>query len=239
MAQRAAEVYFRADPERAALLPILAQSNSTGAGWTDYHLLHRYIVVRRPSRILEFGSGRTTVVMAHALAATHLKFPKHPPGHLCSMEDVLRFHEDAKAIMPPQLSRYVTLIHSPKREATWRNEIWGFGYSELPSGPFNFVFVDGPTEYRDEEAIARGIKGACLDLLYLLEREPEVLLDVVVDQKFSSLEAYESVLPRGTIRYDPVMDVGVMDGVSGGMLGEHRTIDRVKRGDAWQILKLK
>ena len=143
MARRTAEAYFRADPERAALLPILAQSNSTGAGWTDYHLLHRYIVVRRPRRILEFGSGRTTVVMAHALATVNREDPGCPPGHLYSMEDILRFHEDAKAIMPPQLSRYTTLIHSPKRESTWRDEIWGFGYSTLPPGPFDFVFVDG------------------------------------------------------------------------------------------------
>ena len=155
------------------------------------------------------------------------------------MEDIPRFHEDVKAIMPPHLSRYTTLIHSPKREATWRNEIWGFGYSNLPPGPFDFVFVDGPTEYRDEEAIKRGIKGACLDLLYLLEKVPEALLDVVVDQKFSSLEAYESVLPRGTVRYDPVMDVGVLESVSGRMVGEYRAMTRIKRGDAWRILRLK
>lgn len=236
-ARRAAEAYFGDDPGRAAVLAAAGRSISTGAELTDYHLLHRYVAVRRPRRMLEFGSGVTTVVMAHALAEAHRS--TGIAGHLYSLEAIPKFHENVKAILPDALQRYVTLICSPRREAVWRGEIWGFGYSELPPGPFDLVFVDGPTEYRDDEARLRGVKGVCLDLLDLLERDPDVRLDVVVDQKFNSLEAYETVLPRGTVRYDPVMDVGVMASVHGRLLTARRPPARNRYGDAWRMLGLR
>jgi predicted O-methyltransferase YrrM len=235
-ARLAAETYFREDPGRAALLAAAGRSISTGAERTDYHLLHRYVVTRRPRRVLEFGSGVTTLVMAHALAENHRN--AGIVGHLYSLEAIPKFHENVKAILPGALRSYVTPICSPRREGTWRGEIWGFGYSELPPGPFDLVFVDGPTEYRDDEALRRGIKGVCLDLLDLLERDADVRLDVVVDQKFNSLEAYESVLPRGTVRYDPVMDVGVMAGLSSRLLTARRPPARNRYGNAWRMLGL-
>lgn len=238
VARRSAEAYFTAGGPGAELVPALAGGSATGAGWTDYHLLHRYILTRRPRRVLEFGSGKTTVVMAHALAVAHRAAPRNEPGHLYSLEDIPRFHEEVKRRVPEELMPYVTLLCREKRESHWRGEIWGFHYSELPPPPFDFVFVDGPTEYRDEQAVQQGSKGVCLDLLYLLERDSDVSMDVVVDQKLSSLEAYESVLPRGTVRYDPVMDVGVLVGVKGRMLCGPRRDARTRRGEAWRILGL-
>lgn len=235
-ARRAAEAYFSDDPGRAAVLAATGRSISTGAELTDYHLLHRYVAMRRPRRVLEFGSGVTTVVMAHALAESHRG---DIAGHLYSLEAIPQFHENVKEILPGALRSYVTPICSPRREGVWRGEIWGFGYSELPPGPVDLVFVDGPTEYRDDEARQRGIKGVCLDLLDLLERDPDVRLDVVIDQKFNSQEAYESVLPRGTVRYDPVMDVGVLAGVHGRLLTARRPPARIRYGDAWRMLGLR
>ncbi len=237
-AQRSAEAYFTAGGPGGEIVPALAGGSTAGAGWTDYHLLHRYVLSRRPRRVLEFGSGKTTVVMAHALAVAHRAFPRREPGHLYSLEDLPRFHEEVKRRMPDDLMPYVTLLCREKRESHWHGDIWGFHYAEIPPGSFDFVFVDGPTEYRDQQAVRQGTKGVCLDLLYLLERDSDASMDVVVDQKLNSLEAYESVLPRGTARYDPVMDVGVLVGVEGRMLCARRRDARIRRGDAWRMLGL-
>lgn len=234
----AAELYFKDDADRASALQCVTSSISTGVGLTDYHLLHGYIISRRPSRVLEFGSGKSTLVMAQALYEAHCRVPGSSPGHLYSLEDIPRYHEDIKRLIPDRLKDYVTLIHSPKRESCWRNEVWGFNYAELPSGRFDFVFVDGPTEYQDDQEGKRGKKGACLDLLYLLERDPDACLDVVVDQKFSSLDAYQSVLPRGTVRYDPVMNMGFMSCVRGRLLQSRRPTIWLRHGDAWQLMGL-
>jgi hypothetical protein len=176
--------------------------------------------------------------MAHALAEAHRAFPWCEPGHLYSLEDIPRFHDEVKRRIPQELMPYVTLLCREKRESHWRGEIWGFHYAELPPSPFDFVFVDGPTEYRDEQDVRQGTKGVCLDLLYLLERDSDVPMDVIVDQKLNSLEAYESVLPRGTVRYDPVMDVGVLVQVKGRVLCPRRRDARTKCDNAWRTLGL-
>jgi hypothetical protein len=233
-ATASARAYFSADPSRRQLIDLFGASASTGAGWTDYHLLHRYVVSRRPSRLLEFGSGVTTLVIAHAISEIERS---GGTSHLYSLEDVPRFHENVKRLLPAGLARHVTLLCAPKKETRWRDEIWGFCYETLPPGPFDFVFVDGPTERAGSiETGFHGEKGAGLDLLFLFDRQPDAVVDVIVDQKFSSLEAYQSVLPPGSVRYDAAMDVGVIARARGRDLGHRHSVMRLRGGDAWRLL---
>lgn len=233
---RAAHEYFQATELRRRIVDVMPRSASTGAEWPDYHLLHQYIQVRRPSRIIEFGSGVTTLVMAGAMAEAAAADRAYDP-RLFTLEDVPRFHENVKALVPDDLASRVTFLCSPRRETAWHESIWGFCYTQLPSGRFDFVFVDGPTEYRDADAKRQGIKGANLDLLFLLERDPGATADVVVDRRLNSLEAYQSVLPAGLVRYDPIQDVGVLPGVSGHLLDARRT-NRLQYGHARALLRL-
>jgi Methyltransferase domain len=229
-ARAAAEAYFHATARRERLLNLFSKSKSTGAEITDYYLLHRYIRERRPCRVLEFGSGVTSLVMVDALA-------DGGGGHLFSLENIPEYHDNVKSIIPADLAAHVTFLCSPRRETYWHNEIYGFCYSDLPPGRFDLVFVDGPTEYRDEEARRKGIKGANLDLLFLLERDDEARMDVIIDCRFSSQEAYQSVLPPGTVRYDAILDVGVIAGVSGRLfVPRHRPV--LRGGNAWEMLGL-
>lgn len=234
--QRRAEAYFRALPDFDALLSALASSISTGVSWSDYWLLHRYVIQRRPARVLEFGSGKTTLVIAHALAYVHQLNPGRAPGHLFSMEDGLQFHQNIRDIFPDVLRPYVTLLHSPTRASCWRGEIRGCRYDELPSGPFDFVFVDGP-DTGESQPPKGSMTEVSLDLLYLLERDWTVQCDVVVDYRYPSLEVYQSVLPWRAVRFDPVMFVGVLPRVSGLMLGRQRP-SFVTHGNAWRLLSL-
>jgi hypothetical protein len=236
--QALAQTYFENTSDLRAIAKLVEGSESTGAGLTDYHLLHQYVLARRPRRILEFGSGRTSLIIAHALYMAHRDSGGTASGHLYSMEDVPGFHEDAKRLLPDTLRPYVTFLLSPKREFSWRNEIWGFGYSELPVGPFDLVFVDGPTEYRNKEDIRLGRKGVCLDLLCLLERDPDTLMDVIIDGKFNSAEAFQSVLPRRTVSYDPVLNVGVIAAVRGRWLQPKLLFQRIPTRNAWSVLGL-
>jgi hypothetical protein len=153
------------------------------------------------------------------------------------MENIPEYHENVKSIVPPDLAAPVTFLCSPRREMYWHNDIYGFCYSELPPGRFDLVFVDGPTEYRDQEAVRKGVKGANLDLLFLLERDPDARMDVIIDRRFSSQEAYQSVLPPGTVRYDAILDVGVIAGVSGRQFVPRHT-PVLRGGNAWRMLGL-
>jgi predicted O-methyltransferase YrrM len=234
-AERAAHEYFESVSGRRRLVDLFAKSRSTGAGWTDYHLLHRYVIARRPRRMLEFGSGITTLVMAEAIDEIRREGAE---SHLWSLENLPMFYENVRSLVPDDLAPHVTLLCAPKQEDFWRNDIWGFRYGALPKGSFDFVFVDGPTEYRGTlESGFVGPKGTCLDLLFVLARDPDCRTDVLVDQRFASLEAYQSVLPSGAVRYDPVMDVGILAGVSGRLLGPKRA-RRLRGADVWRLMNL-
>jgi hypothetical protein len=234
-AEQAARDYFQAVAGRRRLVELFDRSESTGAGWTDYHLLHRYVVARRPRRLLEFGSGVTTLVMAQAIDEIR---SAGADSHLWSLENIQKFYEDLRSLIPEDLRGHVTLLCEPKVEEFWKEQIWGFRYRTLPPGPFDFVFVDGPTEYRGNvESGWIGPKGVCLDLLFVLASDPDCRTDVIVDQRFASLEAYQSVLPRAAVRYDPVMDIGMLMGVSGRLLGP-RQPRRLRGGDVWRLMKL-
>lgn len=206
--------------------PLLRRSLSTGAGLSDYYFLHRYILTKRPQKVLEFGSGCTTLVIADALCQTG--------GHVFSYEDVPEYHADIAALIPADLKRYVTLVRADKVTTIFGPGIWGVRYTADINELVEMIFVDGPFETID------GRTGACLDALFYIEKYPDLSVDIIVDRKYGSLEAYQSVLPRNMIRYDPVMDLGFCVSGSGKML----RLDRLERpfrigyGDAWKMLQV-
>jgi D-alanyl-D-alanine dipeptidase len=202
---------------------LLAQSTSTGADLSDYALLHRYVLAHKPSLVIEFGSGRSSIVLGHAL--------KQVGGCLITYEAIPEFHRNLVEIIPSELKQTISAIYSPRQVREFEG-IWGVRYEAAPPAGASFFFVDGPTETVD------GRKGACLDILFYMARYPTQRISAIIDKKFSSQEAYESVLPRGSVRYDPVLDVGVMRDVRGQMLCKPRTSWWIRSGSAPHLLGL-
>jgi hypothetical protein len=200
----------------------LDASISTGAQQTDYMLLHRYVLARKPRVVVEFGSGKSSVVLGHALRMTG--------GHLFTYEAILEYHANLLAIIPDNLRSTITAVCSPRLVTEFRG-MFGVRYADPPPADADFFFIDGPIEE------VNGRKGACLDFLFHLERHPEKRVDALIDQKFSSQEAYQSVLPKGSVRYDPVMNIGFMRAVCGKMLLPPRQPWRIKHGDVWQMIE--
>jgi Methyltransferase domain len=211
--------------KQLSIWPLLRQSLSTGASLSDYYFLHRYILTRKPKRVLEFGSGCTTLVIADALRQTG--------GHLYSYEDVPEYHADISALIPVDLKSYVTLVRADKLAITFEPGIWGVRYAGETSEPVEMIFVDGPFE------TVNGRTGACLDALFYIERHPDCSVDIIVDRKYGSLEAFQSVLPRNMIRYDPIMDLGFSISCSGRQLQRDRLRRplRIVYGDVWTMLQ--
>jgi hypothetical protein len=200
---------------------VLQASTSTGASLSDYMLLHRYVLAHKPRLVVEFGSGKSTIVLAHALNAIG--------GHLVTYEAIRKYHENLVAIVPTDLRSTITAICSEAIVTDFRG-ISGVRYADQAPADAEFFFVDGPTE------TISGVKGACLDLLFYLERYPAMWITAIIDQKFSSQDAYQSVLPDGAVRYDPVMDVGIIPGICGELLHPRKTPWRIRHADVWQAL---
>lgn len=174
-------------------------------------------MTKRLKRVLEFGSGMTTLILADAL--------QQVGGQLVSLEDILSYHEEIAKLIPPSLRSVVTCQYAPKQTLTLHG-LWGVRYStEYPKA--DLIFVDGPTETVD------GRTGICLDLLCYLTAYHDQLVDVLVDRKYGSLLGYQTVLPAGAVRYDHVMDVGFGAGLTGRMIRQGRAPWRISGGNVW------
>jgi len=89
----------------------------------------------RPRRVLELGSGVSTLVIARALARVgqgHLYSLEHDAAHLRRTQDI---------VDRAGLADFVSLIHAP---LTTRDDALWYGESRIPDGEFDLIFVDGP-----------------------------------------------------------------------------------------------
>jgi hypothetical protein len=113
---------------------------------TDLAFLHRAVQRLRPATILEFGSGNSTVAMAHALeqnlretaAAGHAHH-----GLIYSVESSTAWMENTRAKLPLQLQRFAVLRASRPEATVWNGELCHL-FPELPDIVPDLIFVDGP-----------------------------------------------------------------------------------------------
>ncbi len=113
--------------------------------WAD--LLNIYTLVRRrkPSIIVEFGSGCSTLMFARALADNHAAGVA--AGHLYSVETSERFKDLTEGYIPPPLKPFVDITHSGIEcgEMYGQKVMW---HSTIPDVRPNLVYLDGP-DYQD------------------------------------------------------------------------------------------
>lgn len=106
------------------------------------------VLDRRPARLIEVGSGLTTLILAKAMAAIDA-------GHLFSLEHRTEDVERTGGMLADRgLSDRVTLIHAPL-EGGWAGPQKGGLYyrrEAVPDGPFDLVVIDGPPAWEDGQA---------------------------------------------------------------------------------------
>ena len=91
-ATKVAQDYFSKDDNKG-LVENIDDSTSVGVSLPEYYFLHRYIMKKKPKFILELGSGRTSIIMAHALWRAQQGDSEYT-GHIHSMESIDSWHED-------------------------------------------------------------------------------------------------------------------------------------------------
>jgi len=126
----------------------LEKSSSTGCSYSDYLILYAYIKEKKPSEILECGSGVSTVVIAHALMENEKESGIF--GRVTSMEELPEWYESVKQLFPEHLKKYTDLILSPVTEGRYAL-FRGMRYEKTPDRPYELVFVDGPKTSSPEE----------------------------------------------------------------------------------------
>lgn len=120
--------------------------------YDDLCRLHFLVLTRKCVNVLEFGSGFSTVVMAHAAKLLHQHFNEFAGEHfraercfhVYSVEEEQRFLEITNQRLSAQFAPYATVNRSSVEMITHDNRIATL-YRTLPDISPDFIYLDGPS----------------------------------------------------------------------------------------------
>lgn len=165
------------------MAPLLAPGSPSELppDFVDLAFLHRLVSVRRPERVLEFGVGHSTLVLAHALSKSHRRKGVADP-RLYVVDSSEEWIENVRRKVPSELATCIEFRHARAGVAQLDGKLCHL-FEELPNIRPRLIYVDGP----DPAAVEGDVHG----LRFTTEdgqRRPPVGADVLL---------YESTLRRG------------------------------------------
>jgi|GEM_PF-2223377 hypothetical protein len=175
-------------------------SDSGGVEPNDYIRIYESVRRLKPEFVLECGTGLTTTAIGTALLHNALDY--NIQGHLISMEENRKWYDHAVALLPNILSKTVSIFHSPKvvREVSGYK---GVCYDEIPKHPYNFVFIDGPTE-------SSPLTGEVLfDMDFMFVARTNPLAIGMIDHRLNSIQYLKPALKAShKVYYHPISKLG-------------------------------
>ena len=128
-----------------------------GPDCLDLSRLHAVITIRKVLTVLEFGSGLSTLVMAHAVNENKSKYEKkiskirrQNPFHIYSIETE---HKYASLTLEncSEYSDRLTIINSDAIRQEYSGQVAGC-HSYIPSICPDLIYIDGPSPYSYRES---------------------------------------------------------------------------------------
>ena len=191
---RIAEEKLKAIPNLwSEMLQYTHSSDVTGASMSDFLTLYEYVRTHKPTEILEFGTGVSSVVLAHALLENAAD--GQPLGRITSMEEDLYWHRKAADNLPDKHREIIDLVHSPKVDGFYKL-FRGVRYSEIPDRPYDFVFSDGP----ERHSPVNNDKLFDLDLILIVLRSNSPIY-AIVDNHYLTFYILQKVFGLKHARY--------------------------------------
>lgn len=176
-------------PEERALRALYDVFESSPDGshiieWRDALNLSTLIKRLRPKRVLELGTGigASTAIIAHEL----------PQGStLTTMEQTEKCVTIARALIPQELQKKMLVVYSAPRAFSIPGlspYLFFSGYGAIPTerGPFDLVFVDGPSGWYENGKFVTLPNGDLITLIPYLA--PGCI--VYIDGRKSAAERY-------------------------------------------------
>ncbi len=140
--------------------------------FVDLYYLYSHIRAHRPATVLEFGSGVSTAVMAHALA-------RNGQGRLFSLEASEDWAKSSSNSLPSDLKRYATVEYRPPVAVNILGQAT-YCFEAPPVDSADLIYVDGAAH---EKASFQGAE----NLEYLVLR-PDTC--IYLDHRLKAVEFY-------------------------------------------------
>ncbi len=151
--------------EEQKLMPYLeGAKDQLRPDWRDLARLHYLAKERKSFIILEFGVGRSTIVLADALRQNKLAWegakdkpdaPTGKPFKMFSVDASQKWIDEAKNRLPEELRAYVEFSHSKVRTGEFNGRMCHF-FDSVPDVVPDFIYLDGPDPL-DVEGTGRGL----------------------------------------------------------------------------------
>jgi len=155
--------------------------------WVDLLNIYTLVRRRRPSIIVEFGSGCSTLMFARALADNHAA--EGAPGHLYSVEASEHFKKLTESYIPAPLKPFVDITHSGIEcgEMFGKKVMW---HRTIPDVRPNLVYLDGP-DYQDfSDDIVTQAEGI------MLEAKGDGDYSILIDGRWATFQFTRANLKR-------------------------------------------
>ena len=148
-----------------------ADKTPLAAQWRDLVRLHDLVRQRKVTTVLEFGVGKSTLVLAHALAQNRrdhgdyvtANLRRANPFELHSLDDMQEFIDITAGNLPRALRDRVTFHFSRCAMATFNQRICTL-YETLPNVCPDFIYLDAPSQFSVQGEV-RGISTGHKDRL--------------------------------------------------------------------------
>ncbi len=152
----------------------------------DLWNLYREVAVYKPQRVLEFGVGYSTSILAEALH-------RNGAGHLYSVDADARWLEASKLALPERLWPHVTFIRSPVVAMDYQGERC-HRYTDVPELPYDLIYLDAPAP-GDVQGWPDGMEVVAADPV-LMEMSLTPAARIVVDGRLKNVEFLKRHLQR-------------------------------------------
>ena len=139
--ERKAKAYLEAE----GVLALLRQGDASEikAVFGDLAYLHRTVRRIRPTTVVEFGVGMSTLVFAHALHKNRTERPGATEGRLYTVDTSDYWLDNTRNKLPEDLRGLVNLTHTEAHLTTVNDELCHC-YETLPNVVPDLIYVDGP-----------------------------------------------------------------------------------------------
>ncbi len=180
------------------------KTKSTGAKYATLYQIYNGVLKRKPKGIVECGTGLSTVVMCKAIEELKSIDPSYSPSFV-SLESEEFYWRHAMDLLPEKYKPFVEIRHSELIEDAY-SMFRGVRYKDIPAGPYDFVFVDGP-DYKTDQ----GGPSFCFDLIKYIENS-ETPVYAVIDTRVSTVYVLQKILGKKLVSYNGISRVGLVYG---------------------------
>lgn len=191
---------------------------------TDLCRLHWLCASRKAVSVLEFGSGFSTVVMAHAMRMLREEFGVWAqaqtravrPFHVHAVEEAQRFVDITRRRLGSSFSEFASVYHSSVELVSHDSRVTTI-YSRLPNVACDLIYLDGPSQYATTQEV-NGFSFATRERMPMSSDilrvefflEPGTL--VVVDGRTANARFLKSYLRRNwAYRHLPQSDIHLFE----------------------------